>query len=312
MQRAPLNFEVAEAPKNGAAYWLRTDDNVRIRVGLWQPKANRYGTVFFFTGRSEYIEKYGRTIEDFLSAGFATYIIDWRGQGLSDRLTNSQRKGHIHKFSDFQKDVAAIVESAKRLDLPKPWFLVGNSMGCTIGLRSIMEDLPVAACVFLSPMWSIRLSAVERFIARPLSWTFRALGQGEAYTPGRKDQFYALSVDYANNELTNDADMFQYYKDQAEAIPEAQLASPTMGWLYESLTECKYLASKPSPNIPCLTFYGLNDTIVDFKAAETRMKNWQNGKLDIIGEGMHDLLCNKPEIRNYVRDRLVDFFISKF
>ena len=39
------------------AYWLRSDDDIRLRVALWRAD-NPTETVLLFPGRTEYVEKY--------------------------------------------------------------------------------------------------------------------------------------------------------------------------------------------------------------------------------------------------------------
>ena len=137
-QPAPLFADVGAGPADGAAYWLTASDGVRIRIGVWQaaPGVDVRGTVLLFCGRTEYVEKYGRTAAELAEAGYHTIAIDWRGQGLADRLTHDPMSGHVHRFTDYQNDVAAMVQAATDLDLPKPWFLLGHSMGGGIGLRA--------------------------------------------------------------------------------------------------------------------------------------------------------------------------------
>ena len=142
MQTAPLNCEIAEAPKAGTAYWIQTDVSVRLRVGLWPGRNAQKGTILVFPGRTEYIEKYGRTVTAFAESGFTTFVMDWRGQGLADRIAKDPMLGHVVQFSDYRKDVAAMTAAAKDLDLPKPWHLVGHSLGACIGVSDLAECLP--------------------------------------------------------------------------------------------------------------------------------------------------------------------------
>lgn len=308
MDDAPYNSAIAEGPADGKAYWVHADDGVRLRVGFWEPKKSCKGTILFFTARSEYLEKYGRTVSDFLAFGYAAFAIDWRGQGLSDRLTDDRKTGHVNRFSDYQRDVAAMVKAAKDLNLPEPWFLFGNSMGACIGLRALMEGLPVTASAFTAPMWNISLSPIERMVAWPVSWALQTIGRGHIYTPGRKEKSYVLDVPFEDNELTHDPDMYQYYVDQADQLPETQLGSPSMGWLYQSLKECRTLSNLPSPAMPCIAFLGGEDKVVGVGAIKDRMAGWNGGKLEMVPGGRHDLLCEIPIIRNSVTNDICQFF----
>ena len=57
-QPAPLNRLPGEAHSPGQAFFLRTEDGLRLRLGLWQPEGEATGTVLLFPGRTEYLEKY--------------------------------------------------------------------------------------------------------------------------------------------------------------------------------------------------------------------------------------------------------------
>ena len=94
-----------------------------------------------FPGRTEYIEKYGDCAAEFTGRGFAFLAVDWRGQGLADRLLDDVRVGHVDQFTDYQHDVQATLDLAADLNLPKPWFVIGHSMGGAIGLRATRGEM---------------------------------------------------------------------------------------------------------------------------------------------------------------------------
>ena len=143
MTPAPFLTDICDIAPNGTAYWLDTSDGVRARAVLWG-KETAKGTVLLFPGRTEYAEKYVHTAAALSMGGYATFAIDWRGQGLADRLIDDPLVGHVDRFSDYQRDVAAMVQAADALELPKPYFMIAQSMGGAIGLRALMQGLPVA------------------------------------------------------------------------------------------------------------------------------------------------------------------------
>lgn len=176
LSAAPLFTDVHPAPLDGMAFWATAADGVRIRLGVWQPNTAK-GTVLLFPGRTEYIEKYAPSAGDLAKRGFATIAVDWRGQGLADRLLDNGRMGHVDAFSDYQRDVNAVVAAARELGLPEPFFLLGHSMGGCIGLRALYEGLPVRAAAFSGPMWGIRISAHLRPVAWALGRMMPAIGK---------------------------------------------------------------------------------------------------------------------------------------
>lgn len=306
METAPLYDDVAKAPKGGKAYWRTTSDGVRIRLGVWGKGAK--GTVLLFPGRTEYIEKYGQTAGDLQSRGYATIIVDWRGQGLADRLLDDPATGHVMHFTDYQHDVATMVDAARELKLPQPYYLLSHSLGGCIALRSLTEGLDVKAAVFSAPMWGIQMSATIRPLARGLAWASRGVGLGHKYAPGTNADSYVVTAPFAGNQLTNDPEMYAFMQEQAKAHPQLPLGGPSMHWLFEALTETRTLQTAPPPDTPTLTYLGTDERIVDANAVIRMMRNWPNGQLEMIEGAEHEVLMELPEIRKRVFDGMTALF----
>lgn len=302
-QAAPFHAEIANGPDGGAAFWVNADDGVRVRVGIW-PKADATGTVIMLPGRTEYIEKYGLFAAGMAQRGFATLAIDWRGQGLADRMLSDARVGHVNAFPDFQRDLRAALALAEAKDMPRPWHLLGHSMGGAIGLRAVMENVPVASCSFSGPMWNIRMAAPMRPFAHVLTSIARAIGRDNGLAPTTEATPYVISADFEGNQLTNDREMYQVMRDQLAAHPDLALGGPSLRWLGEALRECKHLATRPSPDLPCLTILGGDESIVDPRAIHDRMGRWPRGRLEIIPTGRHEVLMDAPAMREPVMDQL--------
>lgn len=310
MQTAPIDLETAEAPKHGTAFWAHADDRTRLRIGLWRRENTGYGSVLVFPGRTEYIEKYGRTVAALDDFGFSTFVIDWRGQGLSDRAADDPMAGHVVRFSDYHKDVAAMIKAADQIKLPKPWYLIGHSLGACIGLRALVDGLPVSSCAFTSPMWNIRLPAIKKAAAWPVSWMAQAVGKGYVYAPGTEGKSYVLSTSLEDNRLTNDSEMYQYFINQANKLADRQIGGPSIGWLYETLKETRALSRISSPGIPCITFCGTQDELVEIGAIRERMTGWSRGELKLMEDAKHDLFSEVPQIRERVMSDTCKLFTN--
>ncbi|NCQ24112.1 MAG: alpha/beta hydrolase [Roseovarius sp.] len=307
MHAAPFFDDVAQGPEGGAAWWLTSADGVRLRLGAWNREGPN-GTVLLFPGRTEYIEKYGRAAGNLAACGYATLVIDWRGQGLSDRMTGDPMSGHVHQFRDYQIDVTTMADAARRLDLPRPWHLLAHSMGGGIGLRAVMQGLDVQSCAFSSPMWGIQMAQALRPIAWSMSWGSRQLGMSHLYTPGTTAEHYVLAEPFATNKLTNDREMYDYMARQLTAHPELGLGGPSLRWLYEALRETLDLSCRPSPSLPCLTILGSDEQIVDVPRVRDRMAHWPSGHLEIVEGGRHETLMDTPETRARLFRMLCAFF----
>lgn len=309
MRDAPFHAGIAEAPEDGRAWWISAEDGTRLRVGAFNRNAQS-GTVLLFPGRTEYIEKYGRAAADLAARGYATLTMDWRGQGLADRLTDDEMSGHVLKFADYQQDVAAALDAAETLDLPRPWHLLAHSMGGCIGLRAVIDGLNVTSCAFTGPMWGIRFSDTVRPMAWSLSWGGKQLGLGHFYAPGTASEHYVLTEPFESNKLTNDTEMYQYMIDQLRARPELGIGGPSLNWLHEALRETRDLARQPSPALPCLTHVGTLEDIVDIPRITDRMARWPGSRLEWVEGARHEVLMEDAKTRGAIFDDICRFFYA--
>ncbi|MCA0850981.1 alpha/beta fold hydrolase [Salipiger thiooxidans] len=305
---APFYAELAEGPEGARAYWIGTQDNLRVRVAHYPGPEDAQGTVLMFPGRTEYCEKYGRVAADFAERGFHTLTIDWRGQGLADRMHEDPRAGHVNLFQDYQYDVSAMLDAVDLLELPRPLFLAAHSMGGCIGLRALVEGLPVAAAGFTGPMWGIRLAAALRPAAWALGWGSARIGLDHIYAPSTGPDSYVATGLYEGNLLTTDRGGWTYMQRQVTEIPELQLGGPSLRWLHQALAECLALARLPAPDLPAIAFVGSNERIVDVPRIVARMTAWPGGRLERVQGGEHEVLMEDAVTRGRILSQMAQVF----
>lgn len=307
MEQAPFYNDIANGPDGTEAFWLNASDGVRVRVAAWNKDATG-GTVLLFPGRTEYVEKYGPAAADLAARGFATIAIDWRGQGLADRLIDDRSIGHVDKFTDFQLDMAEMVKAATALNLPKPWYLLAHSMGGAIGLRALMDGLDVNAAAFTGPMFGIDMNMPLRMFAYSLAWSSGKIGLGHVLSPSTKRDNYVMIEPYEKNKLTTDRAMYEFMREQGRAHPELLLGGPSLTWLHEGLNDTLELSRKLSPDVPTICFMGSNERIVDWARVRDRMSRWPKGRLEILDGGEHEVMMERPEIRTRLFDMAAELF----
>lgn len=293
---APFHAKTADGLEGGRAVWLTAADGVRIRAGWWNAAAPK-GTVILLPGRTEYVEKYGRSAADLAARGYATLTVDWRGQGLADRAFDDRMTGHVGDFAEFQHDLDAVVAFARLQGLPTPLYLLSHSMGGCIALRGLMRGLPVQAAAFTAPMWGILIAAWMRPLAVALSTASKYFAFDHRYAPGTGPKTYVAEAAFVGNTLTSDAEMWAYMREQALRHPELTLGGPSLGWLKAALHECHALAQMPSPALPALVALGTQERIVDVGPIHARMALWQGGTLDLYPGAEHEVLMERPQHR---------------
>lgn len=304
---APYHADVADGPASASAVWAKAADGVRVRVGLW-PQEGARGTLVMWPGRTEFIEKYGRFARDMTARGLAVAAIDWRGQGLADRLAPDRNLGHVGAFTDYQLDAAVMAEVLEAHEFPRPWYLVAHSMGGAIGLRALMQGFPVARAAFTGPMWRINVSPAMRPFARALAATLDTVGMGLSYAPDTGPENYALKNGHDGNTLTSDREMFDYMAEQMRRHPEMAIGGPSAHWVREAMAETAWLARQPSPDLPMLAFVGEHESIVDADAVRDRVSRWPGAELIVVPGGQHEVLMEGRDARRMIADRLDGFF----
>lgn len=315
---APWLGGLAGGPAPARCEWLGDGAGTRLRVALWPAEtgagaapgsgsgsgagAAPRGHVILFPGRTEYLEKYAPLAGLLAARGFAVASLDWRGQGLSDRLAG--RLGHVGDFAEFQRDVAALTAWAPVAALPGPRVLAAHSMGGCIGLRAILTgalssaDARPAAAIFSGPMWRFGLTGVTLAAARFLSCAAVRLGFGRhAARKGAPDSTYVLDVGYDGNLLTPDRPVWDALAEQARAHPELTLAMPTWGWLDAGFRETAALraAPAPTPAVPRLLLLGAEEAIVSPEGVRAHAARGEGAELAVIEGGRHETLMDAPD-----------------
>ncbi len=305
-QDAPFFAEVSDAPPPERVCWLTAQDGTRLRAAFWP--AGPKGMVAIFPGRTEVIEKYGRVVQDLSAQGFGASVIDWRGQGLSDRLPDTPLRGHVENFALYQQDVAAYRTALDAVAPDIPRFLLAHSMGGCIGLRALIDGFPVQACAFSAPMWGLRLSPLMQRAVAAVTAALGVAGRDRREVPGAGVEFRLWENPFDRNEFTQDRDSYAYMQRQVQAHPELRLGAPSLRWLVAALAETRRLAALPAPTLPAYCGLGTRETLVTPDAIELRMSKWTAGRLEIFDGGLHELLMETPRIRSAFLNATVALF----
>ncbi len=250
------------------------------------------GTAIVCPGRTEFIEKYFEVARDLQDRGFAVIILDWPGQGLSDRLLDDSLKGHIDRFDTYMNALRAGLDRLQDR-LPKPYVVLAHSMGGGIAFAALIERyIDVAAAAFSAPMWGIR----GRFFGiRYLVWAMRVLGRSGDYVqqPGPPETF-------DTNIVTHDRQRWGVQQALVETAPDLALGPVTWGWLSAVLNIFDTFA-KPSKlsavDIPILVASAEDERLVDNAAHARIAKALPNARHMLVEGALHEILMETDDKR---------------
>jgi lysophospholipase len=309
MTVAPYHTEVSGSKITPKTQWRHCLDGVRVRVSIWT--GGTKGTIIIFPGRTEFLEKYGAVAEKLLDLGYCVAAIDWRGQGIADRIHKERQMGHVEDFVDYQQDVAQLMAAIAEENLPKPYTMLAHSMGGAIGLRALHEGLDVEDTIFSGPMWGIYLAPAISLVARITLAILPPMGFAKMLAPTRTLANYVEASPFKGNTLTSDKQAFELMQMQMKERPELGLGGPSVHWLAEATTECAQLVRKGPAKQRCLCLCGQNEKIVDTTAIDSIMARWENGQLIYLPDAQHEVFMENPETLAKVWTEVTRFLAAK-
>lgn len=279
------------------AEWASGVDGVKLRVALLAPEGQTRGSVIVSPGRTESLEKYFESAGELSARGFQVLVHDWRGQGLSQRLLDDRLRGHAEDFDDFAADYAALLD-AYEARLPRPWIMVGHSMGGCLNLLTLARgEHRIAGAVLCAPMLRLNLSRINRVASGPLSRLFHSFGRGGDYVMGQANSPWST---FENNRLTHDPVRYARQFALVQQYPDLALGGPTWGWLDSAIRCMTWLRDTPAlakVEVPVTILSAQADLIVDNAAQAAAAKRLPRGRLVVVDGAFHEILQETDERR---------------
>jgi lysophospholipase len=304
-------------------------DGAKIRYAHWpapNPK-RRAGVVVFFQGRTEFIEKNIYAYQDLLERNFDVWTLDWRGQGLSDRmLPDEPEKGHIDSYATYLADAEFFLRKVVKLDEVRgvPRILVAHSMGGAIGSTYLLRhpgDFDKA--VFSAPLIALPDGVDNGWVragnrakititpsictgVNPLNsclWQSEFQDGVDVCSIADDTAADALidreTTERFSHDATKVAEIECWIVSSRPAVPSLGLGGPTSGWLRATYEATDWInARKSQLETPLLIVGGGKDLTVsnEGQAAFCDVDNPECCRIEIEGAG-HELLIEAPALK---------------
>ncbi len=289
---------------------MPTGDGVKLRVfrmpaARTGTQASR-GTMAILPGRTQFAERWFETMRELAGRGFASAVIDHRGQGGSPRPLGDPMKHHLEDFAVMVADAAGFVRRIARDErMPAPIWLLGHSMGAHVGLRMLAECSEakmIHGAVFTAPMVAIRTAPLPRPLLRALAELMIRLGRGEAYAFGQRP-WCDDARDRAMRRRLLSASEGRLARERAWLArhPELALGGVTWGWLAAALRSSRRLqAPGVAPAIPTASLFVIagRDRVIDNRAARRFAWRMPHARIVEIEEALHEILHDRDCVRS--------------
>ncbi len=290
-------------PSGAVVDRLQAPDGTGLRFARWEAtRGPRRGTVCVCPGRGEFIEKYFEVVAELRRRGFAVAIMDWRGQGGSDRPLENPRKGYVSSFAQYDRDLRYFMTEIVLPDCPPPYIGLAHSMGAAILLRNaILPGSWFSRMVLTAPMIAFADDKMPypQSLVRSYIEAACLVGFSRAYIPGGADEM-ASHKRFDGNDLTSDRERWQRAAGVLEAAPDLALGSPTMGWLRAAFRAMAELQDPDYPTrvqVPMLVFAAGADRIIDTRAVEDFAVRLKLGALVRLPGSRHEILQENDNVR---------------
>lgn len=272
-------------------------DGCYLRAAAFRA-AHERGTVVLTAGRSEFIEKYFEVVRDLQRRSFAVATMDWRGQGLSERMLPVREMGHIRDFGVFRSDLRLFVDEIVTKRLPAPYVLLTHSMGGTPALQMLADgDATWRAAVLCAPMTRLFDGIVRRLGVRLLARAATSVGLARHAIAGVREH----SMAFEGNNLTSDRARHERFRALQSAAPNATIREPTYGWL-RAATEAMDDLHQPGRfarlKTPTLIISAEHDGLV--RSSDHRWLAAQSPLIEnvTIDGALHEIMMERDEVRD--------------
>jgi len=276
------------------------------------------------SGRSEGYLKYKELSFDLFNLGFNVFLIDHRGQGLSERELENPHKGYVENFQYYVDDLAMFIESIVSPhctvdgNIFKP-YLLAHSMGGAIAAR-YLQDYPnnIQAAVLSSPMLGFNSGGIPDIVAKPLIKTTAQLNQWFDETPwyffGQEDY---VQNDFVGNPLMHCELRHQQFSQLYHKTPAIQLGGITVKWLTESIAALEKIFTNINKIItPTLVIQAGADKIVNNQAQDDfcqqlhqlHPQSCPNGIPLVVKDAYHELFFESDIYRQQALTAVEEWF----
>jgi lysophospholipase len=288
-----------ELPDGMVAGGVTAADGTRLRYAVCPGPHIGRGTVCIFQGRGDFIERYFETIKDLRSRGYDVAILDWRGQGGSDRRLSDPYRVHIRSFREYDLDLAAFMTEVVLPDCRPPFVALAHSTGAVVVLRALKVHNWFERAVLSAPLIDIAPVGLPRPLVRFVARLITLVGLGRLYLPGRPRRPMRAD-DFPGNPVSSDRTRYLRDCRTLEQSPQLGIGGPTFGWLNAALGAMDELARysrKTALCAPVLIVTAGDDRLAYSEASRQFARRVPGVAAVTIAGARHEPLLERDELR---------------
>ena len=295
LEKAPyLELDNYRAPTGIKSNYLKMKDGKRIRLITWNlfGENEGSGTVLIQQGHNEFIEKYYETIQEFIDRKYNVVAFDWRGQGMSERMINDNRKQYIEDFNIHINDLEFILDNAILNKFNKPLIGIGHSMGGCIMLSALKFYADKFDKIILSsPMLGFRS---EKLLMILIDIFYLFLPKS-LFLPGSKPNM-GKETPFNENDLTTDEKRYKRTQKLVRLKKDIRLWGITIAWAKAVKNHFNLIRNNgwlENVKSEILIINSINDRVVSSKHIVEMAKKLKNTRIINFENCEHEIFMEK-------------------
>jgi lysophospholipase len=260
-------------------------------------------------GYHEDMGLYSELIFDLFHEGYSIYIMDHRGQGLSDRLIANHERGYIDHFEYFSTDLHSFVTNIVRKHQNGKLHLLAHSMGSVIAL-SLLEKYKkdFSDAVLSAPMLKINTGDWNEVTALEYSRFKCLLGHCKEFA---QDPIDPKTISFETNPVTYSEARYKIRISRFDTFPPGSFFAPTYGWIKEAIAGSRATRMRASQvQTPILILQATDDTVVEVSAQDRFCKQVRSCQLVRL-KSKHSIFIGPDATRTVALQKALQFFQSK-
>jgi len=271
---------------------LRTSDGVALHLHDWGVPGAK-ATVAIVHGYGEHGARYAHVAQALNAAGVSALAVDLRGHGRS-----GGPRGHVLRFSEYHRDVDALLERARQRSSGHKLFVLAHSMGGLVAVDYLLAGggKDVAGLVLSSPFFGVALAAnpLKLALGRVMSRVWPGL---------------SLPTGLGGEHVTRDAEQARLYSSDPLNNKNA-----TARWYTEAMAAIAYTTAHARElSTPTYLVYGGGDRTASASATDgfAAQLTVRDRKVERIEGGAHELVNDLPETRADIIRRVVTWVTER-
>ncbi len=271
---------------------IDTADGLALNLYDWTSAAPKI-TVAIVHGYGEHAARYEETAKRWQARGIGSVAVDLRGHGKS-----LGTRGYVERFTDYHRDVDALVEYVKEKAAGGPVAMLGHSMGGLLALHWLLSGRgsELAGVVLSSPYLglAVEVNPVKVGLGKIMSNVIPTFAQPSGLKGADVCRDPALSALYDRDPLNNKKATARWFTESNAAIESVHRRAGQV-------------------STPLLLLYGGEDKVAKADATDrfAAALTGDDKTCERLPGLYHEILNEAPEQRHAIMDRMADWLLAR-